>query len=61
MQEHKRMTENPTSYAQSRFNIKYFNFFALVSRQSAVLSSTIQHTMSPEFSGKWGTEYLNLN
>ena len=37
----------------------YFHFFALVSRLSAALSSATQHTMSPEFGRKWGTECLN--
>ena len=37
----------------------YLNFFALVSRQSAALNSTTQHTMPPELGGKWGTECLN--
>ena len=38
----------------------YFNFFALVSSQRAVLSSTTQQAMPPEFSWKWGTEWLNI-
>ena len=33
----------------------YFHFFALVSRQSAALSSATQHAMPPEFGWKWGT------
>ena len=37
----------------------YFHFFALVSRQSAVLSSATQHAMPPEFGRKWGTECPN--
>ena len=37
----------------------YFHFFALVSRQSAALSSATQHTMPPESGRKWGMEYLN--
>ena len=37
----------------------YFHFFALVSRQSAVLGSATQHAMPPEFSRKWQTECLN--
>ena len=37
----------------------YFHFFALVSRQSAALSSATQHAMPPEFGRKWGTECLN--
>ena len=36
-----------------------FYFFALVSRQSAALSSATHHAMPPEFGGKWGTECLN--
>ena len=42
--------------------VKYlftFHFFALVSRQSAVLSSATQLAMPPEFGGKWRTECLN--
>ena len=34
----------------------YFHFFALVSRQSAALSSATQHTTPPGFSGKWATK-----
>ena len=34
-------------------------FFAVMSRQSAALSSTTQHAMPREFGGKWGTEWLN--
>ena len=37
----------------------YFHFFALVSRQSASLSSATQHAMPPEFGRKSGTECLN--
>ena len=37
----------------------YFHFFALVSRQSAALSSAAQHAMPPEFGKKWGTECVN--
>ena len=37
----------------------YMHFFALVSGQSAALSSTTQHAMPPELRGKWGTECLN--
>ena len=37
----------------------YFHFFALVSWQSAALSSATQHTMLPEFGGKWGMECFN--
>ena len=40
------------------FNL-YFHFFALVSSQSAALSSATQHEMPPELGGKWGTECLN--
>ena len=39
--------------------IIYFNFFALVSRQSATLSSATQHAMRPELGGNWGMECLN--
>ena len=39
--------------------IKMYIFFALVSRQSAALSSATQHTIPKKFGGKWGTEYLN--
>ena len=35
------------------------HFFALVSGQSAALSSAIQHAMPPEFGRKWGKECLN--
>ena len=34
-------------------------FFALVSRQSATLSSATQHAMPPELGRNWGTECLN--
>ena len=37
----------------------YFDFFVLVSRQSAVLSSATQHVMLPDYGGKWGSECLN--
>ena len=37
----------------------YVHFFALVSRQSAALSSATQHAMPSELGGKWGTEWLN--
>ena len=33
----------------------YFHFFALVSRQSAALSSATQHAMRPKFDGNWET------
>ena len=36
----------------------YFQFFALVSMQSAALSSATQHAMPPDFGEKWGMEYL---
>ena len=39
--------------------ILYFHIFALVSRQSAALSSATQHAMLPEIGGKWETECLN--
>ena len=38
----------------------YFHFFALVSRQSSVLSSATQHAMPPELGGMWGTVCLNI-
>ena len=38
----------------------YFHFFALVSGQSAVLSSATQHAMPPGFGKKCGTEWLNI-
>ena len=38
----------------------YFHFLALVSRQSAALSSATQHAMAPELGRKWGTECLSL-
>ena len=34
-------------------------YFALVSMQSASLSSATQHAVPPELGGKWGTECLN--
>ena len=37
----------------------YIHFFALMSRQSAMLSSATQHAMAPELGGKWRTECLN--
>ena len=37
----------------------YFYFVALVSRQSAAMSSATQHAKHPELSGKWRTECLN--
>ena len=37
----------------------YFNFFALVARQSAALSYTTQHAIPLEYHGKWKTECLN--
>ena len=45
-------------WVQFLFNL-YFNFFALVSRQSAALRSTTQHAMLLEFGEKWETECLN--
>ena len=39
------------SYSRKQ-NIEYFYSIALVTRQSAVLSSTTEHTKSPEFGGK---------
>ena len=38
----------------------YFHYFALVSGQSAALSSATQHAMPSEFGGKWATECLNI-
>ena len=38
------------------FNI--FILFALVMRQSTAFNFATQHTMPPEFSGKWGMEVL---
>ena len=43
----------------TRGNEIFIHFFALVSRQSAALSSATQHAMPPEFGGNWGTECLN--
>ena len=37
----------------------YFHFFALLSGQSAALSSATQHAMPPELDGKWKTECLS--
>ena len=42
------------------FNL-YFHFFALVSRQSAALRSTTQHSMSSEPSRKWGRSVVTLS
>ena len=39
-------------------SFKFIFLFALVSRQTAALSSATQQAMPPEFGGKWGTEYL---
>ena len=39
--------------------VKYFHFFALVSRLSASFSSVTQHAMPPEFGEKWEAECLN--
>ena len=36
----------------------YFHFFALVWRQSAVLSSATQHAIHPDFGTKWEMECL---
>ena len=60
------VTVKPTSCGfephSRRWNIYlnlYFHFFALVSRQSAALSSATQHAMPSEFGRKLGTECLN--
>ena len=44
-----------------KWNIYLYFYFhlALVSRQSAALSSATQHAMPAELGGKWGTECLN--
>ena len=49
-----------------RFNahsLRSVGSFALVTRQTTVLSSAFHHAMAPKFSGKWrmemGTEWLN--
>ena len=39
-----------------KLNIYYFNFAALINRQSVALSSATSHAMPPEFIGKRGTE-----
>ena len=55
----KKYKEEPHS---RRWNIHlnlYFHLFVLVSKQSAALSSAIQHAMPPEFGREWGTECLN--
>ena len=45
---------------EMKYLLKFiFLFFALVSRQSAALSSATQYAMPPESSRKWGTECLN--
>ena len=36
-----------------------FTFISLVPRQSATLSSAVQHAMSPERSGQWGAKCAN--
>ena len=38
-----------------KLNISYFDFFPLVSNQSAALGPSTQHAMYPEFGGKRGT------
>ena len=38
-----------------------FHFFALVSRQSAALSSASQHAMPQKLGGKWETVCLNTS
>ena len=50
---------DPHSRRRNIYLNLYFHFFALVSRQSAALSSATQHAMPPEFGRKWGTECLN--
>ena len=37
----------------------YIHYFALVSRQSAALSSATQNLMPAEFGGKWEKDCLN--
>ena len=50
------MTVNATGCG---FDPMYISiFFALLSKQSALLSSVTQHVI-PEFGGQWGTECLN--
>ena len=39
----------------------YFHLFALVSRQSAALSSATQYLMLPELGEKWGTKCLKTS
>ena len=49
-----------SSLEEMKYLLKlYFYFFALVSRQSAAVSSETQHAMPSEFGRKWGTECLN--
>ena len=62
----KLVTVNATGFEFDRHSKKlniyfnlYFHFFALVSRQSAALSSPNQHVIPPEFGRKWETEYLS--
>ena len=50
---------DPHSRKWNIYSNFYFHFFALVLRQSAVLSSATQYAMPPEFSGNWGPECLN--
>ena len=53
----------PISSIPTRGNevlIYIFIFFDLMLKQIAALNYTTQHTKPPEFGGKWGTEYLNI-
>ena len=63
VQSHKRATVNAMAVDSVLiWGIKYFNIFhslALVTRQSAALSSANQHAMSLVFGGKWARECLN--
>ena len=57
-QRYQRVIVNATVVGSISILHLYFHFFALVSRQSAALSSATQHAM-PDFGGKWGMECLN--
>ena len=58
-QEHKRVTVNATGGELNIYVNLYFHFFALVSRQSAAVSSVTQNAMPAVFGGKWKTECFN--
>ena len=45
---------------RTRRNETHFHFLALVTKQSAALSSVTQHAVPQELSGKWETECLDI-